>query len=44
MRLTFIMHWDLYFGPDDIVSLLQTVGSDSGPLTARMYQEVVVVS
>lgn len=43
-KLTFIMHWDLYFGSNDIVSLLQTVCSNSCPLTAGMNQEVVIVS
>lgn len=44
LHLTFIMNWDLYFGPNDIVSLLQTVSSNSCPLTAGMNQEVVIVS
>lgn len=44
MKLTFIVYWDLYFGPYDVVSLLQTVSSNSRPLTAGMKQEVVIVS
>lgn len=44
MQLTFIVHWDLYFGPDDIVSLLQTVSGDRCPLTTGVNEEVVVVS
>lgn len=38
------MYWNLYFGPNDIVSLLQAVSGNSRPLTAGMNQEVVIVS
>lgn len=44
MYLTFIVNWDLYFGPNDIMSLFQTVRSNGRPLTAGMNQEVVIVS
>lgn len=44
LELTFIMNRDLYLGPNHVVSLLQTVSSNSCPLTAGMDQEVVIVS
>lgn len=32
--LTCIMYWNLYLWPNDIVTLLQAMGSDGGPLAA----------
>lgn len=40
---TLILKWDVYFRSDHIMTFLQTVGSDGGPLSAGVKQNHVLL-